>query len=88
MRKSAFSEAQIVEAVKRAEAGVKVQDLARELGVSVATIQRWRSKYAGLEASELKRIKQLEEENRKLKQVVANQTLDILALKDLLGKNW
>jgi len=83
MRKSAFSESQIVEAVKKVEAGAKVQD-----GVSAGTLHRWRSKYAGLEASELKRMKDLEDENRRLKQVVANQTLDILALKDLLGKKW
>lgn len=88
MRKSAFSESQIVEAVKKVEAGAKVSDVARDLGVSVGTLHRWRSKYAGLEASELKRMKELEDENRRLKHVVANQTLDILALKDLLGKKW
>ncbi len=88
MRKSAFTESQIVEAVKRAEAGTKVTDLARELGVSAGTVHRWRSKYAGLEAAELKRLKELEEENRKLKLLVANQSLDIVALKDLLGKKW
>ena len=88
MRKSAFTESQIVEAVKRAEAGTKVTDLARELGVSAGTVHRWRSKYAGLEAAELKRLKELEEENRKLKLLVANQSLDIVALKDLPGKKW
>ena len=88
MRKSAFTESQIVEAVKRAEAGTKVTDLARELGVSAGTVHRWRSKYAGLEAAELRRLKELEEENRKLKLLVANQSLDIVALKDLLGKKW
>ena len=74
--------------MKRAEAGAKLADLAREVGVSVGTINRWRSKYAGLEASELKRMKDVEEENRRLKRLVADLTLDNQALKDLLGKKW
>ncbi len=71
MRKSKYSEHQIVGALKRAEAGVLVRDICRDLGVSVATFYPWRSKYGGLEASDLERLKELEQENRRLKQMYA-----------------
>ena len=76
MRKSKYSEQQIVGALKRAEAGVPVKDLCRELGISSATFYQRRSKYGGMEASDLKRLKELEEENRRLKQMYADLSLD------------
>jgi len=88
MKSGRFSEEQIVGILKRHEAGEKVADLAREVGVSEATIYTWKSKYGGLEVNEAQRLRQLEEENRKLKHVVAELTLDNRALKDVLSKNW
>ncbi len=88
MRKSRFSEEQIIGALKQAEAGVKVADLCRKLGVSEATFHRWRAKYGGLEVSDAKRLRQLESENSRLKRLVAELTLDIQMLKDVLGKKW
>ena len=88
MRKSKFSETQIVAIIQQVDAGAKAAEVAREHGVSVATIHRWRSKYGGLEASELKRLKEIEEENRRLKALVADLTLDKEALKELLSKKW
>jgi len=86
MRKSKFSEHQIVGAVKRAEEGVPVKDICRELGISSATFYQWRSKYGGMEASEIKRLKELEEENRRLKQMYADLSLDHRILKDIVEK--
>ena len=86
MRKSRYSEHQIVGALKRAEQGVAVKDICRELGISAATFYQWRSKYGGLEASDLKRIKELEEENRRLKQMYADLSLDHRLLKDIVEK--
>lgn len=86
MRRSRFTEHQIVGALKRAEEGLPVKDLCRELGVSSATFYQWRSKYGGLEASELKRIKDLEQENRRLKQMYAELSLDHRVLKDIIEK--
>ena len=86
MRKSKYSEHQIVGALKRAEAGVPVKDLCRELGVSSATFYQWRSKYGGMEASDLKRLKELEEENRRLKQMYADLSLDHEILKDIVER--
>jgi len=88
MRKSRFTEAQIIGILKQAEGGAKVQDLAREHGVSTQTIYNWRSKYGGLEVSEAKRLRELEDENRRLKQMVADLSLDKEALKYALGKKW
>jgi putative transposase len=87
MKRARFSEEQIIGVLKEAEAGAKVTDLCRRHGISDATFYTWRSKYAGLEVSEMRRLRQLEEENRGLKSIVADQALDIRALKDVLAKN-
>jgi len=86
MKRSKFSETQIVSVLKEAEAGRKVQDICREYGISSATYYQWKSKYGGLEASDLKRMKALEEENSKLKRMYADMALENQAIKDLLGK--
>ncbi len=86
MRKSRFTETEIVYAVKQAEAGVPVAEVARKYGVSLKTIYAWRTKYGGLSVSEVARLKQLEDENRKLKQMVAELSLDKQMLQDVLRK--
>jgi putative transposase len=86
MRKSKFTEEQIVYALKQAELGVGVLDVCRKYGVSEQTFYRWRKKYGGLEAGELRRLKQLEDENRKLKQLVAELSLDKHVLQDVIAK--
>jgi len=88
MRKSKFTEAQIITTLKQAEGGAKVADLAREHGISSQTLYNWRAKYVGMEVSEAKRLKELEDENRRLKQMVADLSLDKEALKSALGKKW
>ena len=88
MRKTRFTEAQIIAILKQAEGGARVQDLAREHGLSTRTIYNWRSKYGGLEVSEAKRLRELEEENRRVKQMVADLSLDKEALKSALSKKW
>jgi putative transposase len=87
MKRARFSEQQIIGVLKEAEAGAKVSELCRQHGISDATFYTWRSKYGGLEISEMRRLRQLEEENRRLKSIVADQALDIRALKDVLSKN-
>ena len=87
MRKSKFTEEQIVAALKLAESGAKVGEVCRKLGVSEQTFYRWKQKYGGMEVADAKRLKQLEEENRRLKAIVADQALDLRALKDVLAKN-
>jgi len=87
MKRARFSEEQIIGVLKEAEAGAKVSELCRRHGISDATFSTWRSKYGGPEISEMRRLRQLEEENRRLKSIVADQALDIRALKDVLSKN-
>ena len=87
MKRGRFSEEQIIGVLKEAEAGAKVSELCRRHGISDATFYTWRSKYGGREISEVRRLRQLEEENRRLKSIVADQALDIRALKDVLAKN-
>lgn len=87
MRKSKFTEEQIIGAIKRVEAGQRVADVCRELGISDNTFYKWRSKYGGLEVSEARRLRQLEEENQRLRRLVAEQALDNQILREVLGKN-
>jgi putative transposase len=87
MKKTRYSEEQIIGALKQMEAGRKVAELARELGVSEATIYTWKSKFGGLEVSEARRLKELEDENRRLKHMVADLSLDKEALKSVIRKN-
>ena len=82
MQKARFSEQQIIEILKLAEAGTKVADLCRKHGISQWTFYQWRNKYGGMGVSEAKRLKELEEENRRLKKIVADQALDLSALKE------
>ena len=88
MRKSRFTEAQIIGILKQAEGGAAVADLAREHGVSTATIYNWRAKFGGMDVSEAKRLKELEDENRRLKQMVADLSLDKEAMKSIIAKKW
>src|SRR3954452_23598556 len=88
MKRSTFTDEQILAIVKEGEAGRKVADLCRTHGISEQTYYRWKAKYGGMELSEMQRLKQLEDENRRLKQIVAEQTLDIHALKAVVAKKW
>ena len=88
MKQKRYTPEQIISVLKLSEAGAKTTDLCREHGISEATFYNWKSKYGGLEVSELRRLKSLEEENRRLKQIVADQSLDIQALKGVLSKKF
>lgn len=88
MKRSRFREEQIIAALKEHAAGTPAKELCRRLGVEVETLYRWKRKYGGLEVSEARRLHALEDENRRLKRIVADQALDIAALKDVLSKNW
>jgi putative transposase len=88
MKRSRFTEEQIIAVLKEHEVGAKIAELARKHGVSEATIYNWKARYGGLEVSEAKRLKALEEENSKLKKLLAEQMLDAAALRELLSKKW
>jgi len=88
MARRRYTEEQIIGVLKEAEAGAKAADLCRKHGISEPTFYHWKVKYSGLTVSELRRLKALEEENRRLKQIVADQTLDNRVLKELLAKNF
>lgn len=88
MRKSKFTEEQIVQTIRLAESGTPVAELCSKIGISEQTFYTWKRKFAGLGLAELRRLKQLEEENRKLKQVVADLALDKTMLQDVLRKKW
>jgi putative transposase len=87
MKKSRHSEEKIIAAVKQMEGGRKTAEVARELGVSAATLYAWKNKYAGMQVSDAKRLRQLEEENRRLKHMVADLSLDKEAMKAVIAKN-
>ncbi len=86
MKRSRFTETQIVRILKEVEAGRMVKEVCREYGISDATYYNWKSKYGGMEASDIKRLKELKDENRRLKQMYANLSLEHEALKDIIEK--
>jgi putative transposase len=86
MKKSKFTEEQIAFALKQAESGTTIEEICRKMGISQATFYAWRKKFGGLGVAELRRLRQLEEENRKLKQLVADLSLDKVMLQDVLSK--
>ena len=88
MKRSRFTEEQIIGILREQEAGVPVADLCRKHGLSSPTFYKWKAKYGGLDVSEARRLKALEDENAKLKRMLADAMLDNVALKDLLGKQW
>ena len=88
MRQSRFTEEQIIGVLKQGEAGIKTAEFCRQHGISNATFYKWKGKYGGLEISEARRLRQLEDENRRLKQIVADLTLDNQALKTVVSKKF
>jgi putative transposase len=88
VKKARFTEQQIIEILKLAESGTKVTDLCRKHGISQWTFYQWRNKYGGMGVKEAKRLKELEDENRRLKKIVADQALDVSALKEALHRKW
>lgn len=88
MKKSKFTESQIIGILKEQEQGVKVSDLCRQHGISDATFYNWKSKYGGMNVDELRRLREPEQENARLKKIIANQSLDIDIMKDVISKKW
>lgn len=88
MKRSKFSESQIIKALKENESGRSVEEISRELGINKGTFYSWRKKYGGMEVSHLKRLKELEAENQKLKRMYADVSLDLQMAKDVLSKKW
>ena len=88
MKRARFTEAQIIAVLKEHETGTKTADLARKHGISEATIYNWKAKFGGMDVSEARRLKALEEENAKLKKLLAEQMLDGAAMRELLSKKW
>jgi len=88
MKKSRYTEEQIIATLKEVDAGAKVHDVIRKLGITEQTYYRWKAKYGGMEVSDAKKLRGLEEENRRLKHLVADLTLDVQALKAVIAKKW
>ncbi len=88
MKKSRFSDSQIMDALKRVEAGLSVPDVCRELGISSATFYKWRAKFGGMDASLMARMKELEEENRRLKKMYAEERLKAEIIQEAMAKKW
>lgn len=88
MKRSRFTEEQIIGILKEHQAGLSAADLCRKHGISDATFYKWRSKFGGMEVSEAKRLKQLEDENAKLKKLLAESMMDVSTLREMLGKNF
>lgn len=88
VRRSRFTEAQIIRVLQEAQGGQNTQEVSRRHGVSPGTLYRWKAKYGGMQVNGVRRLRQLEEENRRLKQLLAEATLDNQALRELLAKNW
>ena len=88
MKKSRFTDSQIMDALKRAEAGISVPDLCRELGVSTATFYKWRSRFGGMDASMMSRLKELQEENRRLRRMYVEEKLKAEIASEALAKKW
>jgi len=88
MKRSKFTESQIVKAIKENQGGRTVDEICRELGIVKGTFYQWRRKYGGMEVSQLKRLKELEEENRRLKRMYADKAMELEMAKDVLSKKW
>ena len=86
--KKRYTDEQIIKAIKKHEAGAKVEDICRDLGISNGTFCNWRIKFAGMEFNEAKRLRELETENNKLKRLLADKLLEVEAMKDVLSKKW